>query len=177
MPTTGNVTGTSSDDYQAEQPRHARRRSFLTRWGNHPGVPTDGELTMGERAADSMRNGMGSWTFVFVALVFLAAWMLYNRNTGFDPYPFILLNLVLSCLAAMQGAILLIAAKRSDQIASQLAEHDFQTDSKAADRIEELHVRLQELTESNRQLLESNNDLLTRLVAGGGASSSPLASS
>lgn len=75
----------------------------------------------GERWADRLRNGMGSWGFVISALVFLAGWMLGNRNVGFDPYPFILLNLVLSCLAAMQGAILLIAAKREDQISSELA--------------------------------------------------------
>jgi len=75
-----------------------------------------------------MRNGMGSWGFVFSALGFLAIWMLYNGHHGFDPYPFILLNLLLSCLAAMQGAILLIAAKRADQISSELALHTYQVD-------------------------------------------------
>ena len=84
---------------------------------------------MGERAADVMRNSMGSWPFVFSALIFLAIWMVYNGHHGFDPYPFILLNLVLSCLAAMQGAILLIAAKRADQIASELALHTYQIDN------------------------------------------------
>src|SRR5206468_8416118 len=121
--------------------------------------------TLGQRAADRMRNGMGSWAFVFAALVFLGLWMLFNRNSGFDPYPFILLNLVLSCLAAMQGAILLIAAKRSDQIASQLAQHDFDTDCRAAAMIEqltnnfaalarehaELHQQLATLTEEIRR--------------------------
>jgi uncharacterized membrane protein len=69
---------------------------------------------------------MGSWAFVASAVVFLAAWMVANvavLHRGFDPYPFILLNLVLSCLAALQGAILLIAAKRSDQIAAAVAQH------------------------------------------------------
>ena len=61
---------------------------------------------------------------MFGALVFSAAWMGYNKNTSFDSYPFILLNLVSSCLAAMQGAILLIAAKRQDQISLELARHD-----------------------------------------------------
>jgi uncharacterized membrane protein len=125
------------------------------------------QLTAGERAADRMRNGMGSWPFVFGALVFLALWMAYNRNVGFDPYPFILLNLCLSCLAAMQGAILLIAAKRSDQIASQLAQHDFDTDSRAATRIEELHERLHEMAEENRQLLAQQRLLLEHLVQDG----------
>jgi uncharacterized membrane protein len=57
---------------------------------------------------------------------------------GFDPYPFILLNLVLSCLAALQGAILLIAARRSDQIASELARHDYEADTRTRDVVEGL---------------------------------------
>lgn len=100
-------------------------------WHRHPGVRSGDQLTRGERAADRMRNTMGSWGFVFAALVFLAGWMLGNRDVGFDPYPFILLNLVLSCLAAMQGAILLIAARREDQISSELAEHDYETNVEA----------------------------------------------
>lgn len=64
--------------------------------------------------------------------------VLGNRSSGFDPYPFILLNLVLSCLAAMQGAILLIAAKREDQISSELARHDFETNLQAEQMIEQI---------------------------------------
>lgn len=96
------------------------------RWQDHPGVRSGGDLTPGERAADLMRNSMGSWPFVLGCCVFLTAWSLYNGRHGFDPYPFILLNLLLSCMAALQGAILLIAAKRSDQISSELAKHDFE---------------------------------------------------
>ncbi len=100
----------------------------MAQWHNHPAVRTGAKLTFGERAADAMRNSMGSWPFVIGSLIFLTVWMGYNRGQGFDPYPFILLNLVLSCLAAMQGAILLIAAKRADQISSELAEHTFRID-------------------------------------------------
>ncbi len=134
-------------------------------WNRHPAIPTGEQLTRGERAADAMRNGMGSWNFVFAALLFLAVWMLYNRNVGFDRYPFILLNLVLSCLAAMQGAILLIAAKRSDQVASLLAEHDYDTDCAAASKIEDLHEKLADLAATNSDLLQKNNALLQRLLA------------
>lgn len=88
---------------------------------------------------------MGSWAFVFSALIFLAGWMLGNRNVGFDPYPFILLNLVLSCLAAMQGAILLIAAKRADQISSELALHDFQTNVEADEIVKAIHRLTREI--------------------------------
>jgi uncharacterized membrane protein len=100
-------------------------------WHRHPGVRSDEQLTRGEQAADLLRNGMGSWGFVFGAILFLAGWMLGNRGSGFDPYPFILLNLILSCLAAMQGAILLIAAKREDQVSSELALHDYETNKEA----------------------------------------------
>ncbi len=107
-------------------------------WHTHPGVRSSHQLTFGERAADRLRNSMGSWGFVFGALLFLAVWMAFNNNSGFDKYPFILLNLVLSCLAALQGAILLIAAKRSDQIASELAQHDYDTDCQAKALIEQM---------------------------------------
>src|SRR3954451_8196480 len=105
----------------------------------HPGVRRGDQLTLGERAADRLRDVMGSWGFVFGALIFLAGWMLGNRNTGFDKYPFILLNLILSCLAAMQGAILLIAAKREDQISSELARHDYETNLEADRIVKEIH--------------------------------------
>ena len=111
-------------------------------WRTHPGVRSDRQLSLGERAADAMRNGMGSWVFVFCALGFLALWMIYNGGHGFDRYPFILLNLVLSCLAALQGAILLIAAKRSDQIASELARHDYEADTHTRDVVEQLSCEI-----------------------------------
>lgn len=88
---------------------------------------------------------MGSWGFVFAALVFLAGWMIGNRDVGFDKYPFILLNLILSCLAAMQGAILLIAAKREDQISSELARHDYETNVDADRMIHEIHALTSEI--------------------------------
>ncbi len=108
-------------------------------WHRHPAVRSDEELTLGERAADSLRNGMGSWSFVFGALLFMAGWMIGNGNHGFDKYPFILLNLILSCVAALQGAILLIAAKRADQISSELALHDYQTNVEADEIIHAVH--------------------------------------
>jgi len=112
---------------------------MTSRWHHHPAVRTGDRLTRGERAADRMRGVMGSWGFVFGALLFLAGWMLGNGRHGFDPYPFILLNLILSCLAAMQGAILLIAARRTDQISSELAVHDYQTNVEADQLIKAVH--------------------------------------
>ena len=116
-------------------------------WHGHPGVRSAEQLSLGERAADKLRNGMGSWGFVFSALIFLAGWMIGNRNVGFDKYPFILLNLILSCLAAMQGAILLIAAKREDQISSELAHHDYETNVEADRIVKAIHQLTVEMHE------------------------------
>ena len=97
------------------------------------------QLTPGERAADSMRNFMGSWGFVGGFILFMLLWAAANSFTnGWDPYPFILLNLFLSMLAGMQGAILLIAAKRQDAIAAALAAHDYDTNVAAKKDIEAL---------------------------------------
>lgn len=123
----------------------------MTRWSEHPATRRYGkaQLTVGERAADIIRNGMGSWPFVFVSLGFLVLWMSWNQEGGFDPFPYILLNLVLSCVAALQGAILLIAAKREDHINSELAVHTFQVDQENLEitrQIHELSSRIEQLT-------------------------------
>jgi uncharacterized membrane protein len=96
-------------------------------------------LTRGEKAADWLRNGMGSWLFVGGFGVVMVAWATANVvGVPWDPYPFILLNLFLSMLAGLQGAILLIAAKRQDAIAAALAQHDYETNTAAKREIEEL---------------------------------------
>lgn len=128
------------------QPTHPHARGLrivAPHWRRHLGVRSGEHLTLGERAADHMRNGMGSWAFVFGALAFLGAWMAWNGRHGFDPYPFILLNLVLSCVAALQGAILLIAAKRSDQISSELAQQDYATDMHVAQHLDQMQAETQ----------------------------------
>lgn len=99
-------------------------------------------LTKGERAADYLRNGMGSWPFVGGFILFMILWAAVNTfalaGRAWDPYPYILLNLFLSMLAGLQGAILLIAAKRQDAIASAMAQHDYDTDMAAKSEIEQL---------------------------------------
>jgi len=96
---------------------------------------------VGDRAADRVRNGMGSWMFVFGFVGFLAGWALLNTLADihhWDKYPFILLNLFLSMLAALQGSILLIAAKRADNLSAAMAQHDYDTNVESKKEIEEL---------------------------------------
>jgi len=103
--------------------------AWTTQWHRHPGIRSTQQLSLGERAADRMRNGMGSWPFVFGFFTVMVIWALINSighlggAKGFDPFPYILLNLFLSMLAGVQAAALLIAAKRADQIASEIAVH------------------------------------------------------
>jgi uncharacterized membrane protein len=123
----------------------------MARWNEHPATRRFGKahLRFGDRAADVIRNGMGSWAFVLGSLVVLALWIVANGTDSFDPFPFILLNLVLSCVAALQGAVLLIAAKREDHINSELAVHTFQVDQENLDitkQIHELSERIEFLT-------------------------------
>jgi uncharacterized membrane protein len=113
-------------------------------------------LSRGQRAADVLRNGMGSWPFVGIFLASMVAWATANSlvlaNNGWDPYPYILLNLFLSMLAGLQGAILLIAAKRQDAIAAAMAQHDYDTDVQA-------EAEIQKLTALNNQQLEILREL------------------
>ena len=123
------------------------------------------QLTAGERAADWMRNGMGSWVFIGIFVSFMIVWAIINSTPiHWDPYPFILLNLFLSMLAGLQGAILLIAAKRQDAIAAALAEHDYETNVAAKEEIE----RLMEINHEQLKLIE-------RLCAAQGLASPPVA--
>ncbi len=96
-------------------------------------------LTVGARAADMLRNRMGSWGFIFAFSAVMAVWAVLNvRSDALDPFPYIFLNLMLSMLAGMQGAILLIAARRQDEISAALARHDYETNMAAKYEIEEL---------------------------------------
>lgn len=109
-----------------------------------------------------MRNSMGSWRFVFGFIAFMLVWAAVNSlAAGWDAYPFILLNLFLSMLAGLQGAILLIAAKRQDGIAAALAQHDFDTNVTAKTDIE----ALLEINRNQGKLLDEMCEILRRLDA------------
>ncbi|MGA8297373.1 MAG: DUF1003 domain-containing protein [Acidimicrobiales bacterium] len=132
-------------------------------WHLHPGVRSGDQLTIGERAADRMRNMMGSWPFVFSFFGVMIAWAVVNtlllqrvvHHKAFDPYPYILLNLFLSMLAGVQAAALLIAAKRSDSISSEIAIHT----EKNTDDIKTLIAENTKLTET----VKTATDLLDEI--------------
>lgn len=97
-----------------------------TLWQRHPGVRSGSDLTFGERAADKLKSGFGSWAFLITLNAIIVAWVSLNVVAAvrhWDPYPFILLNLGLSWLAAQQGGALQIASNRGDRIAAEIALH------------------------------------------------------
>ena len=137
-------------------------RGWETHWHRHPGVRSGDQLTLGERAADRMRNMMGSWPFVFCFFGIMIAWAVFNSvfylggqhgKHGFDPYPYILLNLFLSMLAGVQAAALLIAAKRADAISSEIAIHT-ETNTDDIKRLVNENTALTEQVKTNTDLLE-----------------------
>src|ERR1700746_2790442 len=90
-------------------------------WRRHPAVPRP---SPGERAADGLKHYFGTWTALFSVALWIAAWVaLQKTSVAWDKAPYILLNLCLSCLAAVQGIILQISANRGDRISAAVALH------------------------------------------------------
>jgi len=116
-------------------------------------------LTAGQRLADKIAAFGGSWTFIIVFFSFILLWMLINlyllANRSFDPYPFILLNLILSCLAATQAPIIMMSQNRQEQKDRLRAEHDYKINLKAELEIKLLSEKIDHLLiHQNRKLLE-----------------------
>jgi len=113
------------------------------------------QITFGQRLADHVAAFGGSWTFILSFLVVLMVWMWINVRSlqPFDPYPFILLNLVLSCLAALQAPVIMMSQNRQAAKDRLDAENDYQVNLKAEMEILSLHSKLDEVRERERQEL------------------------
>lgn len=123
-------------------------------WRRHPGVKSGSDLTLGERAADVLKHSFGTWTFLFSVICIEAAWMFiqFLLRKPFDPYPYILLNLGLSTLAAMQGSALQISANRGDFISAQVADHTRQNTDRLIEMNQEILVLLSEVKHLNEEM-------------------------
>lgn len=116
-------------------------------WHWHPTVRTDGDLTRGERVADAVVKFMGSWGFIIGMTAVIACWIFINLIVlalRFDPFPFILLNLAFSTLAAYAAPLILIGQRRDDQKASERGEHDLQVDLETLDIVRRIERKLGE---------------------------------
>jgi uncharacterized membrane protein len=109
----------------------------------------DKKLTFGERLSDQIASFGGSWRFIILFGVVLVLWIILNAallvNRGFDPYPFILLNLILSCLAAMQAPIIMMSQNRAELRDRLRSENDYKINLKAELEIRHLHEKIDHL--------------------------------
>jgi len=131
------------------------------------------DLTFGQRVSDRLARFGGSWGFLISFGVFLAIWITYNLYVlvadPFDPYPFILLNLVLSCMAAVQAPIIMMSQNRQEEKDRKRAENDYRVNLKAELEIRHLHEKVDHLLQSQWQhtldMQETQVELLDAISA------------
>lgn len=132
-------------------------------------------LTRGQRISDKVARFGGSWAFIILFMVILFVWILFNtlspKGDEFDPYPFILMNLVLSCIAALQAPIIMMSQNRTEEKDRQRAENDYLVNLKAELEVRNLHRKIDLLMEEQiSRLVEAQEvqlKLLERLAARG----------
>jgi uncharacterized membrane protein len=132
-------------------------------------------LTAGQRIADKVASFGGSWTFIISFGVFIFIWISLNVfwliNKGFDPYPFILLNLILSCLAALQAPVIMMSQNRQEEKDRDRSKKDYMINLKSELEIRTLHEKIdhfimdqqQELLELQKVQIEIMNDILKKV--------------
>ncbi len=120
-----------------------REEELITQQLAHPKEPP---LSLGERLSDRVAEFGGSWRFIITFLSLMFVWISANvyllANRGFDPYPFILLNLILSCIAALQAPIIMMSQNRVEDRDRRRAENDYAVNLKAEIEIRSLHQKL-----------------------------------
>jgi uncharacterized membrane protein len=119
----------------------------------------EGKLTLGQKLADKIAMFGGSWTFITTFFSFILVWMVVNiwllATKPFDPFPFILLNLILSCLAAIQAPIIMMSQNRKEQKDRLRGEHDYKINLKAELEIKLLSEKIDHMiVHQNKKLLE-----------------------
>lgn len=120
------------------------------------------KLTFGQRASDAVARFAGSWAFIFSFIAIMVIWMVLNivlRDKAFDAYPFILLNLVLSCIAAVQAPLIMMSQNRQEAKDRERAENDFKVNLKSELIIDDLHRKMDIVLE-NQKKINRHLDLL-----------------
>ena len=110
--------------------------------------PQKEKYTVGQRAADRIAKFAGSWAFIFSFTAVLILWMVGNvllAKRAFDPYPFMLLNLVLSCVAAIQAPLIMMSQNRQEEKDRRRAENDYKVNLKTEIMIEDLHDKMNKI--------------------------------
>ena len=119
-------------------------------------VDKDEERTFGEKLADKITSIAGSWGFIFCFCLFLFIWMFLNLTvfTDVDPYPFILLNLLLSCLAAIQAPIIMMSQNRESKKESLKSTNDFKINIKSELILEKLYDKMEEILRNQNKIID-----------------------
>ncbi len=129
----------------------------------------EGEWTLGERLADRIATFGGSWIFLILFGLFLVVWISINSFILYtqppDPYPYILLNLILSCLAAIQAPIIMMSQNRQEAKDRLRSEHDYQVNLKAELEIRHLHEKLDHLLSHQWERLAQIQEIQLELLA------------
>ena len=113
------------------------------------------KYTLGQRAADTIAKFAGSWAFIFSFAGVLILWMVVNAilaAKAFDPYPFILLNLVLSCVAAIQAPLIMMSQNRQEEKDRHRAENDYKVNLKTEIMIEDLYDKVNAILAKQSQI-------------------------
>ena len=127
--------------------------------------PATEKYTLGQRAADAIAKFAGSWAFIFAFTGVLILWMVINTilaAKAFDPYPFILLNLVLSCVAAIQAPLIMMSQNRQEEKDRRRAENDYKVNLKTEIMIEDLHDKMNEILVRQESILKRLKELEKR---------------
>ena len=119
----------------------------------------DKKLTFGQRLSDNIAKFGGSWKFIIIFMSFLIIWMIINviflTAKAFDPFPFILLNLILSCIAAIQAPVIMMSQNRQEEKDRMRSLHDYQVNLKAEIEIRLLHDKIDHiLVQHGQRMLE-----------------------
>lgn len=113
-------------------------------------------LTFGDRLADKIATSVGSWSFIISALSIIAIWIVFNTifKNSFDPFPFILLNLALSCTAAIQAPVIMMSQNRQEDKDRIKSKNDYKVNLKSELIIQDLHKKLDLLVENQSKMME-----------------------
>lgn len=118
--------------------------------------------TFGQKAADTVARFAGSWAFIFSFIALMVIWMIINlllAVRAFDAYPFVLLNLVLSCIAAIQAPLIMMSQNRQEAKDRQRAENDYLVNLKNELIIDDLHKKLDRVLENEKHLMRKIEEL------------------
>lgn len=118
-------------------------------------------IKFGDKVADKITRFAGSWTFILGFVIFLLTWILLNLYVfkNLDPYPFILLNLLLSCIAALQAPVIMMSQNREAKRDSLRSKNDYRTDLKSELILEELHNKMEKIEKTQKQILKELEQL------------------